>query len=178
MAPAPSSAGDWDDYDTTIAGDTAFITGFNFVGGVPASDDSMRFTWGVYLPPSTTFASPTRIPLLSTSAPLGLYGVGNFGWTFTFTGVVSIPDTGLMGGLAYFQIDGPTVADDVVWFRTGTGALSVGNNDFCVGSGNDGCTKVQRFAFWSPDPATISLLAVGTLLSRPCIVPLRCMDIG
>lgn len=165
MAPAPSSAGDWDDYDTTIAGDIAFITGFQFIGGVPESDDNMRFTWGVYLPPSTTFASRTRIPLLSTSAPLGLYGVGNFGWTFTITGVVSIPDTGLMGGLAYFQIDGPTVADDVVWFRTGTGALSVGNNDFCVGSSNDGCTKVQRFAFWSPDPATISLLAVGTLLS-------------
>lgn len=167
VAPAASPNLRFDDYDTTTVGDTAFITGFQFVGGVPAASDSMRFTWGVYLPPSTTFGSPSLVPLISTSAPLGLYGVGNFGWTFTFTGVVSIPDTGLLGGLAYFAIDGPTATDDVVWFHTGSlgNPVVTGSNVANIGSAAASPSQYQRFSFFVPDPATLSLLAVGGLLA-------------
>lgn len=151
----------YDDYDTTAPGDVAFITGLRFSGGVHESDDVVRFTWGAYFPPETSAASPILVPMVTTTLPLGLYATGTFQWTFSFDAPASIPDAGVLGGQAYFQIDSPsnsvTFCDMVGYSQW----LGVGGNDPNIGSAGAGNAKSFSFLGVVPDPATLTLLLAG-----------------
>lgn len=156
----------YDDYDTATPGDVAFISGLRFCGGVHESDDVVRFTWGAYFPPDTSAASPILVPMVTTSLPLGLYATGTFQWTFSFEAPASIPDHGVLGGQAYFQIDSPSNSVTFCDILGYSQWLGVGGNDPNVGSSGIGNAKAFSFLGVIPDPATLTLLIAGAACLR------------
>lgn len=156
---APAAAGPVgaDDYVSTVGGPTFQLADFGFTGGVTAAGQVAFFTWFTVNTAGTVF---TPVASFGAAFPSG----GNYIWTITFapSTALTVPSAGV---IQMYVDPGFYVPSTGRWFLTSPDAVTEGSNNPAVlgGSTASGNPLVHRFRMAVPDPATISLLGLGSL---------------
>jgi len=146
-----------DDYTSTVGGPSFVMSEMGFTGGVTAAGQVAFFTFFTVNTAGTVF---TPITSFGAQFPAG----GNYIWTITFTpgSALTVPSAGV---LQMYVDPGIFVPSTGRWFLTTPDAVTVGANNpaFLGNSTAGGAPLVNRFRLAVPDPATLSLLGLGSL---------------
>lgn len=143
--PAANGALGFDDYTSTVAGPVA-LESIRFVGGVDAVDGTLNFEF-------FNAAGDTLIDGFSVS----FAQAGNFIWTITLGGTVTVDGAGIM------QISTDATSNGQ-WFLSDGGPV-VGSEDGTFGGANGGALAHNFELNTIPAPGAMALLGLGGVVA-------------